>query len=779
MMIQKKIKTTAFLAIVGAMWPHSAMSASAYNSVRINPAVVSNPQTLSYSQCIDRYGMCGCMITGLVEGDRSIIDTDGDSKITASEMMTFKNGGMFNTDYLTDNRFLACHYEPIPPGPYSRVECNNITGTDADCVCVIGPGGTFDVDAQCYIKSITISAPQPVELPEAYCNTLHPDGFECFCTTDTVVSSGLKKCFVQAPAQPLSSDCFDEIRIFKGSSFSCVSARLWGAWSTNCCDLPCQIQEYDQGFDVMTYAQYGTTGLQFYTQYLGYEAIMAGADMAGQATFTGWANSYLSGMPANSGITSDIIGKGLGDLFQQSASYSGDMITSTLGQMTPYLGYIGTAYAVYQFAAAALNKCGQRDYELACKKQADLCIHVGGYKDNSYRYQSYMCYESQIARVVNQYGLPQLYPNGPYGNPEHPRAQGFSVGEFERLDFAQIPIEEELIKTMLSPLEAQQYFASTASAAVTDHLTPSVFTTAESESSLDSRTPGEIPEATGVVVPIYGECGAFPATTPEIHSIPESQQFNLNLCTQDPGRYYINYTQVQNHCVGCIGYGTDCPADCRQGHCKTVYATAAQFFPPNQHVGGFLYPTGNVYAADCFWVGDYETKFYSSVPWAFGGLQKINNIMLINVIQSGNEGSSKVFFPMDGQAWLDVSVWKLSHEAVDRGEWVSGGKCVDFDAATPTTAPTSTPELINACLAGSIQYNGSNLATANCFCSCPPLEEDMARAEPVCPRPHKSNLIQRTAVVNDEKKAIFNDYYNRSDVRNTYAPYAPNLLVAP
>jgi conjugal transfer mating pair stabilization protein TraN len=59
--------------------------------------------------------------------------------------------------------------------------------------------------------------------------------------------------------------------------------------------------------------------------------------------------------------------------------------------------------------------------------------------------KGYCCFDSMMARIIQEQGRPQLTafgPTGSWGTPDQPNCRGFTPEEFEAIDFAGIDFSE-------------------------------------------------------------------------------------------------------------------------------------------------------------------------------------------------------------------------------------------------------------------------------------------------------------------------------------------------
>lgn len=95
-----------------------------------------------------------------------------------------------------------------------------------------------------------------------------------------------------------------------------------------------------------------------------------------------------------------------------------------------------------------LVNCKEHEKALAEKNKEKLCVEIGEYcsKQNKFpkfciQYsKSYCCFNSMLARIFNEQGRRQIGKG--WGSPSSPHCRGFSVEEFQKLDFSKIDLTE-------------------------------------------------------------------------------------------------------------------------------------------------------------------------------------------------------------------------------------------------------------------------------------------------------------------------------------------------
>jgi conjugal transfer mating pair stabilization protein TraN len=97
-----------------------------------------------------------------------------------------------------------------------------------------------------------------------------------------------------------------------------------------------------------------------------------------------------------------------------------------------------------------LMSCDQSEQILAMRRGQNLCHEVGTYCSQELKLlfvkiciehtKSHCCYNSRLARIINEQGRAQL--GKAWGSAESPNCSGFTQAEFAALDFSRIDLSE-------------------------------------------------------------------------------------------------------------------------------------------------------------------------------------------------------------------------------------------------------------------------------------------------------------------------------------------------
>jgi conjugal transfer mating pair stabilization protein TraN len=157
--------------------------------------------------------------------------------------------------------------------------------------------------------------------------------------------------------------------------------------------------------------------------------------------------------------------------FNPSLSFYG--VTAQVGGAVPAgataLGSVGNVQlyfnpATFYLAIAVmviqeLISCEQEDQLTAMKKSQNLCVSLGSYCSSKIlkvcveKKEGYCCFNSRLARIIQEQGRAQLGKS--WGSAKSPECSGFTLAEFESLDFSQIDLTEFIREIQPKAMDVQ------------------------------------------------------------------------------------------------------------------------------------------------------------------------------------------------------------------------------------------------------------------------------------------------------------------------------------
>jgi conjugal transfer mating pair stabilization protein TraN len=136
--------------------------------------------------------------------------------------------------------------------------------------------------------------------------------------------------------------------------------------------------------------------------------------------------------------------------FSNCCSHEGDPMDDTMGAE----GESSQSESVFENISNAITgifneRCDERDKKTALLKESGYCILIDDYCSEEWplvgcvqRAEAHCCFNSMLARIINEQGRPQIPSMGDFGTPQEPNCRGFSPEEFQALDFSKIDLSE-------------------------------------------------------------------------------------------------------------------------------------------------------------------------------------------------------------------------------------------------------------------------------------------------------------------------------------------------
>ena len=202
-----------------------------------------------------------------------------------------------------------------------------------------------------------------------------------------------------------SGACIGQIRFFAGRRMTCKKAGVKSNF-TNCCNQADRDTVSDSmGTDI--------------------EGLVIQEGISLMATFAANAyQAYATGLSA-----------------QTSATYAWNQVTNP-----GVLNFSVTAIVIQYLLTP---QCNQMDMETSSLKRSGFCHYVGTYCSSSWplvgcvqKKNTYCCFNSELARIINEQGRQQMAIAGGWGTAESPNCQGFTPEEFQSLDFGAMDLSE-------------------------------------------------------------------------------------------------------------------------------------------------------------------------------------------------------------------------------------------------------------------------------------------------------------------------------------------------
>ena len=178
-------------------------------------------------------------------------------------------------------------------------------------------------------------------------------------------------------------------------------------------------------------------------------ALVAGVQIAGEAIkYAGSPLVYdiLSASEATSGLLTAIYGNAASGAYTPSFSLYGVTAAYEGGSLTFSFSPAGFLASVAGQMAAEYFSCTPEDRMHSVRAANGLCHYVGSFCAKKgggaclEKRESWCCFNSHLARSVQVQGRAQLGMG--WGTPEAPLCRGFTISEFQNLDFAAMDLSE-------------------------------------------------------------------------------------------------------------------------------------------------------------------------------------------------------------------------------------------------------------------------------------------------------------------------------------------------
>ncbi len=236
------------------------------------------------------------------------------------------------------------------------------------------------------------------------------------------------------------------LQLFTGKDSKC-SIKLFGLG--NCCkkdtrgggmsnaSLPAQL-------GVSAVMSVGSETVKMIGNNLMYDTLFTGDGMA--SVVSGLTDALSAGIDT-SGFSPSIGYLGMSVGFG-AAPVGAGVVSAQLGTSGFYVAFDPTSFAISIAVMVVMEMlaCDEEEGVLALKRGANLCISLGSYCSHKVlgacitKKQSYCCYNSKIAKIINIAGRTQLGLG--FGSAKHPNCAGLTIAQVQSIDFSQVDFSE-------------------------------------------------------------------------------------------------------------------------------------------------------------------------------------------------------------------------------------------------------------------------------------------------------------------------------------------------
>jgi conjugal transfer mating pair stabilization protein TraN len=391
----------------------------------------------------------GCAITGV-----NPYCPTGNGTVTFNQSGTTQGSNMCYTPYII-NCPTGTNYNPADGlcETGATVTCPTGTGYTAlpvgECqaIPVCSGSGTFDPIQHTCIMSTNCPYGSQYTCME-YNGSYQCSTNQCFNPANPpggqTIDNGSTS-WLTNDAQNPDGSCAGQILIFNGAPSRCRPPGLTVGEMNNCC-ASSQVMAESVGDTYDAYAAYQTIETMYQMAEVGYYTY----EVAQGAMTVAQAGTALAG--ASSAVMTGV-GTGV------NAALDGASTAASVGSAeTAYLGaLLNPATIVIAVVIMIVMKvlmgggCDQRDIQCGEQVASKDCHYIGQYCEKHWFFgcvqeaNGYCCFNSMMARIIQEQGRPQLStfgPTGDWGPPDNPNCRGFTPEEFEAIDFAKIDFSE-------------------------------------------------------------------------------------------------------------------------------------------------------------------------------------------------------------------------------------------------------------------------------------------------------------------------------------------------
>ena len=288
-------------------------------------------------------------------------------------------------------------------------------------------------------------------------------------TIDTMDESMLKD-----DARDPNGNCLGQLYIFNGKASRCRPPGLTVGLINNCCQSD-EVMTEDTGSTISNVASGIQTAYELgQVAYYGNALATGAAQMSAVTTSASGAVTSMTVVSTATGSTATISGAAAEGAYAAMASGTTGASAVTAGVEAYAAALFNPATIIIAVVVMVVMKvlmgkgCDQADIQTGMQEKAKQCHYVGDYCYKKYFFgcvqkaKGYCCFNSKMARIIQEQGRPQLttfQPNGDWGAGSSPNCRGFTPDEFQALDFSKIDLSEyfaDIQKDLTSKIQNSQ-----------------------------------------------------------------------------------------------------------------------------------------------------------------------------------------------------------------------------------------------------------------------------------------------------------------------------------
>lgn len=281
--------------------------------------------------------------------------------------------------------------------------------------------------------------------------------------------------------------CMGQIYFFSGEKMECRTAGVMSA-GENCCkeksksSSACSFENVADEVGMDDIAMLSISLGAKLSEYAGYNITEMLAKEVGKTVVTTWikdgtTQGIISSLTKLLGdqqakLAVDALERELSKQGIQSASQlsengavaqvASEAVAGAISNAITVAGWVYFAYQCYNIFTQ-LKKCTAGEFILGCKIGKGVCHYVGSrckikvFGSCLQKMKNYCCFNSIIARIINEQGRPQIGKG--WGSGKHPDCKGFMMDEFSKLDLSSVDFgeyQDDLIRE-LNPNVQEKY----------------------------------------------------------------------------------------------------------------------------------------------------------------------------------------------------------------------------------------------------------------------------------------------------------------------------------
>lgn len=413
------------------------------NTIKLNDTYTLVSSSYNTSQCQSLSGNPNCSLA-----ESKCVQTTPDSPLPP---------GISSSQVAPDGCYKKQEIYTCLTGKTDSSECDGYA-SDPNCTYQSSTCDSEDmINGKCIFETKTYKCmSQPPKT-----NTFMDCSGQMFCMDGNCFDTGYEKDTDFAQAMALMETAREagtyldpnSMEIFKGAESKC-RIKLFGL--ANCCKKSGGGEKYNNNllFDVAV--QVGSQALSYGSRYV-YDALMDNSNFLKQGIGSLLGIDPTKGALANWSPSISLYGFSV-----STGAVAPGFISSTLGFGVIPLGNFGGLYFSFDPTMFAIQiglmvlqelmSCEQPEQLLALRRGQNLCVNIGTYCSKKVakvcfeKKKSYCCYNSRLARIINEQGRAQIGKS--WGSPKNPDCSGFTPQEFEKIDFSQIDLSEFISEIM-------------------------------------------------------------------------------------------------------------------------------------------------------------------------------------------------------------------------------------------------------------------------------------------------------------------------------------------